>query len=258
MGPASTVKVISASRVAWSTTTSRFTAGQRVALLAELGERAVLGGQDGSGVGRIAGGEAELAHVDRRQDWGPGPRMAMPPILKRGPVSMVSEKASWFGVGMRVDGVEGGGLVDRMVVDRRGRHGVVEAARAQRAIDLGQHGLRALQQGEAVALERLLLLEGLDELLEVIAHALVPRDGKDDPAPSAPRAPAQRTANAANTKPANRHTPGRHRVANSLRLTTMAATINALPSNGMHDQVVCIVRTLPLLQTHSICSFDAS
>ena len=71
-------------------------------------------------------------------------------------------------------------------------------------------------------------------------------------------APAQRTANAASTKHASRHTPARHRMASSLGLTTMAAPINALPANGMRDQVVCIVRPLPLLQTHSICSFDAS
>ena len=85
-----------------------------------------------------------------------------------------------LGVGMGVDGVEGGGLVDRVVVDGGGGHGVIEAARSQRAVQLGQHGLRALQQGKTVARQRLLLLEGFDELLQVIAHGLVPRDDKGD------------------------------------------------------------------------------
>src|SRR5216684_564248 len=57
--------------------------GERIALLAELGENEVLGGQDGGRIGSIAGSEAA-----------PAPRMAMPSTLKRGPVSTVRANVS--------------------------------------------------------------------------------------------------------------------------------------------------------------------
>ena len=86
---------------------------QGVALLAELGECAVLGGQDGSGVGRIAGGEAELAHVDRRQGLGARTADGDAADLEARAGVDGEREGQLFGVGMRVDGVEGGGLVDR-------------------------------------------------------------------------------------------------------------------------------------------------
>jgi len=67
-----------------------------------------------------------------------------------------------------------------MVVDRGGAPRVVEAARAQGRIDPRQHRLRALQQGKAVARQRLGLFEIFDELLEVLAHALVPGHDEHD------------------------------------------------------------------------------
>src|SRR5882762_6451647 len=73
----------------------------------------------------------------------------------------------------RVDGVESARLGDRPAVDRGRDRGVIVAARAQSGIDLGQRRLGALQQAEAVAAQRLLLLEALDELLEVGLHLLV-------------------------------------------------------------------------------------
>ena len=159
---------------------------QRIALLAERGEHQLLRGQDGGRIGRIARSQTELAHVDggkrsglRAADGDAADLEARAGVDGQGDADLVS-----LGVGL--DGVERSGLVDGMIVDRGGAPRVIEAARAQGRIGPRQHRLRALQQGKAVARQRLGLFEIFDELLEVLAHALVPGHDEHEFSPSVP------------------------------------------------------------------------
>ncbi len=153
---------------------------QRITLLAERGENHLLGGQDGGGIGRITRSKAELAHVDGGERSGLRPADGDAADLEARAGVDGQDEADLVRLGMGLDGIERGGLVDGMVVDRGGAPRVIEAARAQGRIGPRQHRLRTLQQGQAVARQGLGLFEIFDELLEVIAHGLVPRDDKDD------------------------------------------------------------------------------
>ena len=156
-------------------------AGQRIALLAQLGDELVLRLQDGRGVGGIARRQAELGAIDRRQRRLRGrrpDRHVADAIARAG--RDVEGKGNRLGLRPCVDGVEGAGLGDRPAVDRGRDRGVIVAARAQRGIDPGQRRLRALQQAEAVAAQRLILLEALDQFLEVGLHLLVSADDESD------------------------------------------------------------------------------
>ena len=135
-------------------------ASQRKALLAQFGDELVLRVQDGRGVGRIAGRQAQLGAIDRRQRR----------FAARWPDHNVGDAVARAGrdlegegdrivVGPCVDGFEGRRLGDRPAVDRGAYLGIIVAARAQRAVDPRQGRLGALQKAQAVARQRLLLLE---------------------------------------------------------------------------------------------------
>ena len=154
---------------------------QRKALLAQFGDELVVRVQDGRGVGRIAGRQAQLGAIDRRQRrfaarW---PDHNVGNAVARAGRDLEGE-GNRIVVGPCIDGVESRRLGDRPAVDRGAYLGIIVAARAQRAVDPRQGRLGALQKAQAVARQRLLLLESLDELLEIGLHALVSADGKND------------------------------------------------------------------------------
>ena len=156
-------------------------AGQRIALLAQLGDELVLCFEDGSGVGRIARRQAKPGTIDRRQRrlcCRPTDRHVANAIARPG--RHVEGEGNRLSLRPRVDGVEGARLGDRPAVDRGRDRGVVVAARAQGGIDPGQRRLGALQQAEAVAAQRLILFEALDQFLEVGLHLLVSADDESD------------------------------------------------------------------------------
>ena len=155
--------------------------GQRVPLFAQFLQQLVLRRDDGRGVGGIARREPDSCRVDagkglRRAGGTNGNRSDA--VARTGVDGDVDRRG--LRVGARFERLQGGGIGNRLPVDRGVQGGVVESARPQRGAESRGDGLRSLQNAQGVARQRLLLLEVLGQFLEFAGHRLVARNSEDD------------------------------------------------------------------------------